>query len=187
MGAVAAELARRELPLEGDPKRSSFRIHRDIRFSNDKRPYKTEIGTLWYRQGGGKASSGVLYFHLSPAGCFAAAAFHLPDPDTLDAIREAIRVRPGAFRTARDALSAAGLSLSKEWTLSRMPRGYEDLSGSDVADAIRLKSFAVSRPVGDEQVRSVGLVDTIVAMAADALPLLRFGWGAIDEARGAGS
>ena len=163
--AVSRELAGRELPLEGDGKRSLFRIHRDVRFSRDKRPYKTEVGTVWFRQGGGKNSPGVLYFHLAPGG------------------REAVRVRPGAFLAVRDALKESGLELSMEGQLSRMPRGFEDLRGSDVADAIRLRSFMVSRPLSDEEAGSPALVGHVVRMAADALPLLRFGWGAIDEAR----
>ena len=181
--AVSRELARRELPLEGDGKRSLFRIHRDVRFSRNKQPYKTETGTVWFRQGGGKGSPGVLYFHLAPGGCFAAAAFYLPDADALDAIREAIRVRPAAFLAVRDRLRQAGLELSLEGQLSRMPRGFEDLRGTDVADAVRLRSFMVSRPLSDAETASSALVGQVATMAADALPLLRFGWGAVDEAR----
>ena len=180
---MAGELARRELPLEGDGKRSLFRIHRDVRFSRDKRPYKTAAGTVWFRQGGGKGSPGVLYFHLAPGRCFAAAAFYLPDPEALDAIREALRVRPEAFRAVRDGLARTGLELSVEGQLSRMPRGFEDLRGTEMADAIRLRSFIVSRPVCNEDAASPALVGQVAAMAADALPLLRFGWGAVDEAR----
>ena len=43
---VAAELARRDLPLTGSAKRSTFRIHRDMRFSKDKTPYKTHIACI---------------------------------------------------------------------------------------------------------------------------------------------
>ena len=64
--AVTTELTRRGVPLEGDPKRSTFRIHRDVRFSKDKSPYKTAVGAVWYRQGSGKDGAGVLYFHLAP-------------------------------------------------------------------------------------------------------------------------
>ena len=181
MAAVAAELARRGLPLEGDPKRSTFRIHRDVRFSADKSPYKTAAGVVWYRQGSGKDGAGVLYFHLAPEGCFAAAAFHHPEPDTLDAIRERIRVHPARFLAMQAELAQAGLTLDASGALSRMPRGFEDLKGAAVAPAIRLRSFIVRRPVAAE---APDLVDRIAALAADAMPLLRFGWDAVDEARG---
>ncbi len=45
VASVSELLAQRGLPLEGDPKRSSFRSHRDVRFSHDKRPYKTHVGS----------------------------------------------------------------------------------------------------------------------------------------------
>ena len=179
IGAVTTAMAQRELPLEGDPKRSSFRINRDIRFSNDKRPYKTELGVVWYRQGSGKDGAGIVYFHLSPNGCFAAAAFYLPDPEVLASLREAIRVRPDAFLGAREALAQRGLTLSTDDTLSRMPRGFEDMKDSPVADVLRLKSLVVRRAV--EDVTRVEMVHEIVQLARDAMPLLRFGWGAVDE------
>jgi uncharacterized protein (TIGR02453 family) len=182
VAAVSAELARRDLPLEGDPKRSTFRIHRDTRFSKDKSPYKTNVGTLWHRQGGKKPGGGVLYLHLAPEGCFAAAAFYQPEPETLDCIRERIRVHPGRFLEAQAALARAGLELSREDMLSRMPRGFEDLKESDVAEALRRRHFIVRRNLTPEQVHGPGLVAALVAMAADSLPLLRFGWAAVDEA-----
>jgi len=183
VGEVGAELTRRGLPLEGDPKRSTFRIHRDIRFSKDKRPYKTQLGTLWYRQGGGKPGGGVLYFHLAPGGCFTAAAFYQPEPDILDCIRERIRVRSEEFLAAQAELAKGGLKLSQEDAVSRMPQGYEDLQGSDVADAVRLRSFMVSRKLTDKQATSPKLIPLLADMAQDALPLLRFGWAAVDEVR----
>ncbi len=57
---VSAELARRGLPPESDPKRSSLRIHRDTRFSGDKSPYKTQVGAAWHRQGSCKGGAGLL-------------------------------------------------------------------------------------------------------------------------------
>ena len=143
--AVTAELARRELPLEGDRKRSSFRIHRDVRFSKDKRPYKTEIGTVWYRQGSGKDGAGVLYFHLAEGGCFAGAAFYHPEPEVLDSIRERIRVHPDRFLSMQTKLTEAGLSFVPMNQLSRMPKGFEDLKSSEIAPALRLRNFLVRR------------------------------------------
>ena len=76
-----------------------------------------------------------------------------------------------------------GLTLDVSDMLSRMPRGFEDLAASPVAPAIKLKSFIVRRPVTDAEAQSPGVVDAIVGLAADALPLLQFGWAAVDEAR----
>lgn len=172
------------MPLEGDPKRSSFRIHRDTRFSNDKSPYKTQVGTVWYRQGSGKDGAGVLYFHLAAEGCFVAAAFYYPDTEVLGAIRECIRVRPDRFLTMQDELTAAGMALDTSDSLARMPRGFEDMKDSPVAPALRLRSFIVRRPLALKVTTGPQLVPAIADLAAAALPLLRFGWAAVDEASG---
>ncbi len=67
------------LPFSGDPKRSMFRIHRDIRFSKNKAPYKTNAG-FTLGAGGEKAAHGMFYFHLEPAGSFVAAGVTCPNP-----------------------------------------------------------------------------------------------------------
>ncbi len=179
--AVSAELARRELPLEGDPKRSAFRIHRDVRFSKDKSPYKTSSGTVWYRQGSGKDGVGVLYFHLAPEGCFVAAAFYRPEPEALDAIRERIRVHPDRWLAMVEELRRAGVGLSAGDPLTRMPKGFEDMKESPVAGALRMRSFLVQEPLPEVFLTSPKLVPAIADLAQAALPLLRFGWRAIDD------
>ena len=191
VASVTTELTRRSVPLEGDPKRSTFRIHRDVRFSKDKSPYKTHVGSVWSRQrsdtmgsgtmGSGKTGAGVLYFHLDPAGSFAAAAFYHPEPEVLDCIRERIRINPERFRAVEEALGAVRLRLSEADALSRMPKGFEDLKGSPVARALMLRSFLVRRDLTTKQVGSKGLALAIARLAEDSLPLLRFGWDAVDE------
>ncbi|MBV8915691.1 MAG: DUF2461 family protein, partial [Acetobacteraceae bacterium] len=141
------------------------------------------VGTLWYRQGGGKPGGGVLYFHLAPDGCFVAAGFYMPEPEALDCIRERIRVHPDRFLAMQDELRAAGLELGRTEMLSRMPKGFEDLTGAKVDPALRLKSFMVRREITPKQVHGPGLTRTIAGLGADALPLLRFGWDALDEVR----
>ena len=178
---VTAELARRGLPLEGDPKRSTFRIHRDTRFSGDKSPYKTSVGAVWYRQGSSKDGAGVLYFHFAAEGCFAAAAYYRPEPEVLDAIRERIRVHPGRFQAMQADLAAIGLKLDMADTLTRMPRGFEDFKDSPVASALRLRSFLMRRDLPLEATTGPGLVGAIVDLGEAALPLLQFGWAAVDE------
>ena len=181
VASVTTELTRRDLPLEGDPKRSVFRINRDTRFSNDKRPYKTNVGIVWYRRGTSKGAPGVLYFHLDPAGCFAGAAFWHPEPDVLDAIRERIRVHPDRFEAMQAALHANKLALEDAERLTRMPKGFEDLKGSVIDPALRLKHFIVRRPLTDKSVGSPALPTKLADLAEQALPLLRFGWDAVDE------
>ena len=79
------------------------------------------------------------------------------------------------------ALAEAKLPFSEEDSLTRMPKGYEDLKDTPAATALRLKSLVVRRPLSDKQVQSKALPGVIVKLAEDAMPLLRFGWDAVDE------
>src|SRR5271163_1081593 len=85
---VAERLGKARVPIKGDRKSSVFRIHRDVRFSSNKDPYKTNAGVALTRSGA-KSDPGVLYFHLSPEECFFAAGFYLPEPDQLGRLRSA--------------------------------------------------------------------------------------------------
>jgi uncharacterized protein (TIGR02453 family) len=182
---LSAELARRDIPLAGDAKGSLFRLHRDVRFSRDKAPFKTHAGIVLHRPGAKKLSPGILYVHIDPQGCFTAAGAYRPEPELLSSLREGIRVRPDAWAAVERAMAEAGHALETADSLTRMPRGFEDLADSPVAPALRLRSFLVRRPLTLRQVGAAGLVETLADFAESALPLLRFGWRAVDEA-GAG-
>ena len=184
VGAVSAGLAARGLPLEGDAKRSMFRINRDTRFSNDKSPYKTSVGVVWYRQGSGKDGAGVVYFHLGARGCFIAAAFYMPEPEVLSTIRERMRVYPDKWLATVATVERAGLVVETMDSLKRMPKGFEDMKDSPVAEGLRMRSLIARRVLLDGEVIGSKLVPAIVDLAAGALPLLQFGWAAVDEVSG---
>ena len=175
---VVSALSDKGIPLAGEPKKAIFRIYRDVRFSKEKLPYKTHAGAVLTRDGI-KGGSGILYIHIDPDGCFLAAGFHAPDPEQLGAIREAIYIDPPRFQTLRAGLAEAGLTLDTSETLSRMPRDYQDAADWPVADALRLKRFVVRRALSPETVAGPGLIAKAVTFAAEAEPLLRFGWQAL--------
>jgi uncharacterized protein (DUF2461 family) len=79
IAALNREFAARDLPFVGDAKKSIFRIHRDVRFSKDKRPYKTHVSASLTRDGD-KMASGAVYVHVEPEGG-PARTF---DPQTID-------------------------------------------------------------------------------------------------------
>src|SRR5436309_15895072 len=87
--------------ITGDPKRSMFRINRDIRFSKDKSPYKTHVACWFRHQGashkvGGEAEEGSagLYFHLQPGKSFVGGGIWMPPRPALNKIRDAIAEDP---------------------------------------------------------------------------------------------
>jgi len=165
-------------PLTGDPAKAIFRIHRDVRFSKDKLPYKTNSGAVLRRAGGAKFD-GILYIHVDPAGCFLAAGFYLPEKEALEAIREAIYVDPARAAFLRADLAGTKLGFDMSETLSRMPRGFEDAVDSPIADLLRLKSFTVRRALTLADMGKPALVQRVLEFAEDSAALLNFGWQAL--------
>lgn len=171
-------LAARDIPLTGIPAKALFRIHRDVRFSHNKLPYKTHAGAVLTHHGS-KAKSGLLYIHIDPAGCFVAAGFWQPQKEALGALREAIYTETKQFCAVQAGLAAAGLSFDDSESLVRMPRGYEDAVDTEIGRVLRLKSFVVRRALTHATLASPSGVADIAGFAADALPWLQFGWNAL--------
>ena len=64
-------------------------------------------------------------------------------------------------------------------TVTRVPRGFEDMKGSEVEPAIRLKTYIIDEAVPESTVTSPELEGVIVNFTKRALPLLEFGWKAL--------
>ena len=111
LGALIADAstacAARGLALGGDPNKSQFRIHRDVRFSKSKAPYKTHLSAVLTRDGL-KMSPGMAYIHIEPEGGSRVTAdsfdYELDRPaGPFDAPgRAAVRRARGDRRTPRD-------------------------------------------------------------------------------------
>lgn len=169
-----AALKKARIPLASDPRRIAFRIHRDVRFSNDKSPYKTHASAVLH-PGGDRTAPGVLYLHLDPAGSFCAAGFYRPENEHLRALRSSIVAKPKPFLNLVQSL---GHPLRDEEALKRLPRGFEDADES-LWPYLKMKSFVTSMPMSTEQVCADDAVEGIVGFAKDAFPLLRWGWSAL--------
>lgn len=79
------------------PHDCTYRIYRDVRFSNDKRPYKLHMGA-YINSHGKKSMHGGYYIHFQPGNCFAAGGCYCLDNKTLKAIRESIVDNLDEFR-----------------------------------------------------------------------------------------
>jgi uncharacterized protein (TIGR02453 family) len=180
IAAVGAALQEAEVPLVGDPQRGIFRIYRDVRFSPDKRLYKTHAGAVLTRSGG-KRDPGLLYLHVAPSESMVAAGFWHPEPVLLTRLRRAILEDPEGFVAITDRLAAAGYPVASDERLSRPPRGFEAVKGTPAEEYVCWKSFTTHAPLTDAEMQSATLVDRVVAFARTALPLLEWGWSAIDD------
>lgn len=179
---LACALRKARIPLDADPSRVGFRIYRDVRFSRDKSPYKTNLGTyLPYR--GVRGAPGGLYIHVAPRESFAVAGFYELDKEPLQRWREAMASDPRRFQSILRALERNALALSdREPSLKRMPRGFEALAESQIADYFKIGTFMVSERLSDADVADAGLIARSVALVKKARPLLEYGWDVLDTA-----
>ena len=170
------------LPVRGDPTRALFRIHRDVRFSRNKQPYKTHAGAILSR-GGGRDEAGVVYLHVQPGNCFVSAGFWRVAPPMLNAWRQRMVEAPdgwlaivGPYGTVPgEAPYMRAIS-----TLKTMPRGFKDDARSPVADYVKWKSFLLTRQVPDAVVKTRDFVGVVREHALASAPLLEYGWEVAD-------
>ncbi len=151
---------------------SLFRIYRDIRFSKDKRPYKTHAGVHFRHESGKNAHAPGFYLHLSPDECFAAAGVWGPDTHTLKLIRHAIVDNTPRWTAIKEKLiSHFDLAMHGE-SLKRTPRGFDP--NHPYADDLRRKHFvAVSQLSRDEVLDSCFLEHLAVTFRRSA-PFMQF-------------
>ncbi len=176
---LARGLRKARIPIDADPSRVGFRIYRDVRFSRDKSPYKTNLGTyLPYR--GVRGALGGLYIHVAPKESFAVAGFYQLDKEPLQRWREAMASDPKRFQNVLRSLERNGLALSEEHdALKRMPRGFEALAESPIARYFKTATFIVSEKLSDADVGGDGLIDQSIALIKKAKPLLEYGWAVL--------
>ena len=175
--ALSENLAKKDIPLWGDPKRSLFRINRDARFSKAKHPYNMHASGLFTRTGD-KHSSGVLYFGLDPLGSRCAAGYMQPEAHVLKKLRQGILDNPKAWLSLERSLKRKGYGLDYSYSLARIPRGFTDVP-KEIEAAMKLKGWIIRRQLPRSTICSKNLIGEVTDFAKDMLPLLSFGWHAL--------
>jgi uncharacterized protein (TIGR02453 family) len=175
---LSAAMRKAKIPLGSDTKGRTFRIYRDIRFSADKSPYKTNLGAFLAH--GDDDTPGGLYIHIQPKESFFAAGFYQLDMPLLQRWREAMAAKPAQFQRVLEALKRNGARVrtatESDTALKRMPKGFEAYAKSPIADYFRLKSFMASEQLTDRDVSSPRLINRAVVFAKKVRPLLEYGW-----------
>src|SRR5689334_6134225 len=134
IGEMNVRFAKFAPEMVGDPKRSMFRINRDIRFSQDKSPYKTHA---------------ACWFHHRRATSMVGAGLWMPPRPQLNRLRDAIANDPGGFKRVARGLKRYG-GLDDEAVLTRMPRGFSE--DHPAATWLRYQSFTSGRLLKDSEV-----------------------------------
>ena len=153
-----------------------FRINRDVRFSKDKSPYKTNFGASINKAGKSAWNSAGYYFHLEPGGCFTGGGIYMPPPDALKKLRLEIDYNFNDFKKIladKKFRSVFGdLDRSKEFLLTRVPKGYEP--ENPAADYLRLKSYIAMVEISDADLTSGSLLKKTTDAFEALRPLILF-------------
>lgn len=161
---------------ELQPKNCTFRINRDIRFSKDKTPYKTNMGASFNR-GGKKSIFAGYYFHLEPGEkSFAGGGLWMPMPPDLKKLRQEIDYCLPEFSKILNAPSFRtqynGITMEKDQMLVNVPKGYD--KENPAAKFLKLKSFTAIKNIPDHQLTSHNLASDASKIFKALTPLVKF-------------
>ena len=162
-----------------DPKNCVFRIFRDVRFSNDKTPYKTNMGSF-ISKGGRKSVNSGYYLHIEPGASFVGGGSYCPPPDALKAIRTEIFDHSEDFKQiiSKDSFRKIYSEMYDD-KLKTAPKGFpKDFPDIDL---LKYKSFAFGSTIDDSVVTSDAFVEKIVSSMKELYPVNRFLNTAIDK------
>jgi uncharacterized protein (TIGR02453 family) len=192
--ATSAACRQRGLAFVSEKGNSAFRIHRDTRFSADKRPYKTHVSATLMDASPHRLRA-MVYLHVEPPppdggveplerpdeptghGAFVATGFYFSEREQIDEFRRGIAVDPHAWLAVEAELAARRLALDPGAPVKRIPKGFEDHAGSHIEPALKRTRWVLSRPISAVEVQAPELPDLIADFVSDARPLLEFGWG----------
>ncbi|KAF8472665.1 hypothetical protein BDZ91DRAFT_715557 [Kalaharituber pfeilii] len=175
-----------ELPL----KDIIFRIHRDIRFSNDQTPYKIYFSAAWSRTGR-KGPYAHYYLQIQPNGkSFAGGGIWHADTQPLSLLRRDISRRPHRLKSilARDSISRGLLGLKGRVDKQKAVQAFASRNAADALktapkgyprdhpelELLRLRSFTVGLPLTDEAVKSNDFLEHIVDIFTKVEPLITY-------------
>lgn len=139
---------------------SLMRIHRDIRFARDRRPYKTNIGIQFRHEAGKDVHAPGFYLHIAPDECFIGAGIWRPDSTVLDKIRQHLIEKSSQWHAlTTEKAFLRQYQLSGE-SLSRPPRGYDKTH--PLIEDLKRKDFIAISPLTEAQVLSPALLNTTI-------------------------
>lgn len=151
----------------------AFRIYRDVRFSSDKSPYKTNMGA-YIARGGKNSTLAGYYVHVEPGMSFLAGGLYMPPSETLKRIREEIFYNIADFKLIinNPEFKEYFEAFDASQKLKKPPKGFS----ADFADIdlLKFKSYAVMHSVNDELLLSRDYSDYAIACFRSLHPLNRF-------------
>ena len=162
-----------------NPKDCVFRIFRDVRFSKDKLPYKSNYGCFIAR-GGKKSGFAGYYLHIQPGECFLSGGIYMPPPEYLQAIRQEIYYHPKNYIDLienKDFKTTYTLEYSDK--LKTAPKGYP--KDWEHLDLIKNRNYAFGHRVEEHELFAPDFLEKAIELYKIILPLNRYLNKAVDE------
>ena len=151
---------------------SLMRIQRNLRFSKDKTPYKTNIGIQFRHEAGKDIHAPGYYVHIEPGECFVGIGLWHPDTDALFKIREAIVKNSEAWVAARDDKTFRKHFTLEGDSLANAPRGFA--KDHPLMEELKRKDFIGLAPLNQTDVTSKDFRALVVELFQQATPYMRF-------------
>jgi len=150
------------------PKECVFRIYKDVRFSKDKSPYKTNMGA-YIAKGGKKSNLAGYYFHIEPDASFAGGGIYRPQPDMLKSVRNTISTDATSLKEIiyKPSFKQIFPELYGE-KVKTVPRGF-DKNHSDI-NLLRFKSYTVIKSITDKELTAPGFLDVVLQIFKTQMP-----------------
>jgi uncharacterized protein (TIGR02453 family) len=132
-----------------DSKDCMFRIFRDVRFSHDKRPYKTNFGSF-IAKGGRKSECAGYYFHIEAGQSFLGGGVYMPAAEPLKTIRDYIAKFPHEYLEIINQPEFKSIFPEMyDHRLKTAPKGFA--KDHEFIHLLRYKSFTFSSSVTDQE------------------------------------
>jgi uncharacterized protein (TIGR02453 family) len=173
IGDLAPRLSKISRHFVADPRPvggSMMRIHRDIRFSKDKSPYKTVIG-LHFSHQAEEEGAPAFYLHIAPDDSFAGGGIWQPPPPALKRVRDAIAGTPARWERARKVFDGRAWRMVGT-SLKRVPTGFDP--AHPFAEDIKRKDFAGSAAISDKDLCSADIPEIVVGRFREMAPFMQF-------------
>lgn len=151
IGSILTEMKKFDKSLEPlEVKNCTFRINRDIRFSKDKSPYKTNMG-VWMSQDRTQKNAPGYYIHYEPGNCFVAGGVWCPETNELKKIRKEIEFfyddLEGIVSNKNFKKEFGQLDRSENNVLKKAPKDFE--ANHPAIEFLKLKSFTTSVKINE--------------------------------------
>jgi uncharacterized protein (TIGR02453 family) len=162
-----------------NPKDCVFRIFRDVRFSKDKLPYKSNYG-CYIARGGKKSGFAGYYLHIQPGECFLSGGIYMPLPEYLQAIRQEIYYHPQAYiDLIENKEFKSTFTLEYFDKLKTAPKGYP--KDWEHLDLIKNRNYAFGHRVEEKELLAVDFLKKAIDVFKIIYPLNRYLNKAVDE------